>query len=250
MSSTKVIEQDIQYLIEFNNKILLEVAALTATLLNEKQDKLQQCKWSDGESNTDTDFSELACRCLEESWLQIKQKYPQLNDITVTAAAPDINCTFSKNGKNIKIPKNKIELKSSKGNTMPGSTIGKLDINQPLIYCRRPKNTDEPYEVRYGQYHMAMGESDVDLFQDRTPRPPINFTKLSSSSFTTLNSEVVYSEKKKDDWVSHYGKCAVNRLSQPSSASWQDALTKSILFEAVKDINSFEEFIKFRESLL
>jgi hypothetical protein len=245
MSSTKVIEQDIQYLTEFNNKILLEVAALTATLLNEKQDKLQQCKWSDGESNTDTDFSELACRCVEETWLQIKQKYPQLNDIGVVAAAPDINCTFSKNGKNIKIPKTKIELKSSKGNTMPGSTIGKLDINQPLIYCRRPKNTDEPYEVRYGQYHMAMGDSDVDLFQDRTPRPPINFTKL-----TTSNSEIVYSEKKKDDWVSHYGKCAVNRLTQPSSASWQDALTKSILFEAVKDINSFEEFVKFRESLM
>jgi hypothetical protein len=245
MSSTKVIEQDIQYLTEFNNKILLEVAALTATLLNEKQEKLQQCKWSDGESNTDTDFSELACRCVEETWLQIKQKYPQLNDIGVVAAAPDINCTFSKNGKNIKIPKTKIELKSSKGNTMPGSTIGKLDINQPLIYCRRPKNTDEPYEVRYGQYHMAMGDSDVDLFQDRTPRPPINFTKL-----TTSNSEIVYSEKKKDDWVSHYGKCAVNRLTQPSSASWQDALTKSILFEAVKDINSFEEFVKFRESLM
>jgi hypothetical protein len=245
MSSTKVIEQDIQYLTEFNNKILLEVAALTATLLNEKQDKLQQCKWSDGESNTDTDFSELACRCVEETWLQIKQKYPQLNDIGVVAEAPDINCTFSKNGKNIKIPKTKIELKSSKGNTMPGSTIGKLDINQPLIYCRRPKNTDEPYEVRYGQYHMAMGDSDVDLFQDRTPRPPINFTKL-----TTSNSEIVYSEKKKDDWVSHYGKCAVNRLTQPSSASWQDALTKSILFEAVKDINSFEEFVKFRESLM
>jgi hypothetical protein len=245
MSSTKVIEQDIQYLTEFNNKILLEVAALTATLLNEKQDKLQHCKWSDGESNTDTDFSELACRCVEETWLQIKQKYPQLNDIGVVAAAPDINCTFSKNGKNIKIPKTKIELKSSKGNTMPGSTIGKLDINQPLIYCRRPKNTDEPYEVRYGQYHMAMGDSDVDLFQDRTPRPPINFTKL-----TTSNSEIVYSEKKKDDWVSHYGKCAVNRLTQPSSASWQDALTKSILFEAVKDINSFEEFVKFRESLM
>ena len=245
MSSTKVIEQDIQYLTEFNNKILLEVAALTATLLNEKQEKLQQCKWSDGESNTDTDFSELACRCVEETWLQIKQKYPQLNDIGVVAAAPDINCTFSKNGKNIKIPKTKIELKSSKGNTMPGSTIGKLDINQPLIYCRRPKNTDEPYEVRYGQYHMAMGDSDVDLFQDRTPRPPINFTKL-----TTSNSEIVYSEKKKDDWVSHYGKCAVNRLTQPSSASWQDALTKSILSEAVKDINSFEEFVKFRESLM
>ena len=238
MSSTKVIEQDIQYLIEFNNKILLEVAALTTALLNEKQELLRQCKWSDGESNTDTDFSELACRCVEQVWLQIKQKYPQLGAIAVSAAAPDINCTFSKNGKNIKIPKTKIELKSSKGNTMPGSTIGKLDINQPLIYCRRPKNvdTDEPYE------------SDVDLFQDRTPRPPINFTKLSSSS--SLNSEVVYSEKKKDDWVSHYGKCAINRLSQPSSASWQDALTKIILFEAVKDINSFEEFVKFRESLL
>ena len=118
----------------------------------------------------------------------------------MTASIPDINCIFSKNGKTIKVQKNKIELKSSKSHVMPGSTIGKLDINQPLIYCYRPINADALYEIRYGQYHTAMGESDIDLFQDRTPRPQLNFTKL----FPSSQIDVIYSNKKKDAWISHY----------------------------------------------
>jgi len=165
--------------------------------------------------------------------------------ITMTALFPDINCIFSKNGKTIKVPKNKIELKSSKNHVMPGSTIGKLDINQPLIYCYRPKNADNPYEIRYGQYHTAMGESDIDLFQDRTPRPQLNFTKLVPSS----QIDIIYSNKKKDVWISHYGKCAVNRLNRNVSYSWQDSLTKSILYEALQNIETMEDLIKLRESV-
>ena len=169
-TSSEIIDDDIKCLKYLNYKLLLEISAKTTSKLSEKQEQLQQCKWTDGESNTDTDFSELACKCAEDAWVSIKPHY-QLNMITMTASIPDINCVFSKNGKTIKVLKNKIELKSSKSNVMPGSTIGKLDINQPLIYCYRPKNADTPYEIRYGQYHTAMGESDIDLFQDRTPRP-------------------------------------------------------------------------------
>ena len=86
---------------------------------------------------------------------------------------PDINCIFDGD---IQVT-HKIELKSSKTNVMPGSTIGKLDINQPLIFCNRTT-----YEVQCGQYHTAMGDSDIDLFQDRTPRPSLNFTKLSTTT--------------------------------------------------------------------
>lgn len=245
-TSSELLDKDIMCLLQYNSKILLEIAAITTTILNDKQQQLQLCKWTDGESNTDTEFSELACRCSEEAWLSVRQQYPQLSTITMVSNIPDINCTFSKNGKTIKVPKNKIELKSSKNQVMPGSTIGKLDINQPLIYCHRPKNADKPYVIRYGQYHTAMGESDQELFQDRTPRPQLNFAKL----YTSSQTEVVYSEKKKDDWIPHYGKCAVNRLKNNVNYSWQDTLTKSIVFEALQNIENMtkEDLIKLRES--
>jgi len=242
-TSSEIIEEDIKYLKDLNYKLLLEIAAETTSKLSEKQEQLQQCKWTDGESNTDTDFSELACKCAEEAWICIKLRYSQLTMITMTASIPDINLVFSKNEKIIKVLKNKIELKSSKSHVMPGSTIGKLDINQPLIYCYRPKNADTPYELRYGQYHTAMGESDIDLFQDRTPRPQLNFTKL----FPSSQMEIIYSNKKKDAWISHYGKSAVNRLNHNVSYSWQDSLTKSILYEALQNIETMEDLIKLRE---
>ena len=240
ISSKKLDENSSTYLIKNNNKILLEIARRTTIILNDKQEELQQCKWTDGESNTDTDFSKLACKCAEEAWLLVRQQDEPLNIIMV-ANIPDINCVFSKDEKIIKVPKNKIELKSSKHEIMPGSTIGKLDINQPLIYCHRPNNPTESYEIRYGQYYTAMGESDIDLFQDRTPRPHLNFTKL------FLSEEISYCNKKKDAWISHYGKCAFNRVKYKVNSSWQDELTKSIIYEALKNIETMDDVNKLRE---
>ena len=245
-SFDKSIDEDIEYLIKNNGQLLLELAGLTTTILNEKQKDLQQCKWTDGESNTDTGFSELACKCAEEAWISLQQHHPLLSMIVMVAIIPDINCTFSKNGKTIEVPKNKIELKSSKSLHLIGSTIRNLDINQPVIYCHRPKIVDGNYEIRYGQYHNGMvPKSDTDLFQDRTPRPPLNFNKL----FPSTQMEIIYSDKKKDDWIPHYGKCAVNRLKHNVSYSWQDPLTQSIIFEAIKNIETMEEVIKLRESV-
>ena len=215
-----------------NGKLLLELAFKTTALLNTKREELQQCKWTDGESNTDTDFSKLACQCAEEAWQEIRQTYNL--PINLKVVIPDINCTFETDGI---FARHKIELKSSKTNVMPGSTIGKLDINQPLIFCNR-----KTYEVRCGQYHTAMGDSDIDLFQDRTPRPSLNFTKLSTQPLE-------YTVKEKDAWVSHYGKCAVNRLNRSVTHSWQDTLTKSILYEALQHIETLEELQQLRESI-
>lgn len=237
---SEIFDEDIKYI---NNKLLLEIAAEITNKLTDKQEELKMCKWTDGEANTDTDFSVLACKCAEEAWICVKQRYPLLIMITATVSIPDIVFTFSKNGEIIEVPTNKIELKSSKRRIMPGSTIGKLDINQPLIYCYRPKNTDNPYDIRYGQYHTAMEENDIDLFQDRTPRPQLNFTKL----FPSSHNELIYSNKKRDEWISHYGKCAVNRLNQNVSYSWQDTLTKSILYEALQNIETMDDLRKLRE---
>ena len=244
-TSSEIFDKDIKYLYDSICKLLLEIAVETTDKLNEKQEQLQQCKWTDGESNTDTDFSKLACKCAEEAWIIVKQRYSLLNIIEMTASIPDINCTFSKNGKHIKVTKNKIELKSSKGIKLPGSTISDLDINQPLIYCLRPKKADSPYQIRCGQYHTAMGESELDLFQDRTPRPPLNFNKL----FPSSQKEISYVDKKKDDWILRYGNCAVNRLNCNVNYSWQDKLTKSIIFEALQNIESIEDLHRLRESV-
>ena len=240
--SISIMTEGITYLTENICQILVELSALTTSKLNGNQERLKQCKWTEGEANTDTDFSRLACECVENAWPTIRLTNAKLSTIEMTASPPDINCVFTQDGIVVKVPKNKIELKSCKGNIMPGSTIGKLDINQPLIYCRRPTNADGVYELRCGQYHTAMGESEYELFQDRTPRPSINFTRLPSTP-----AALAYSEKKKDDWIPHYGSCAVARISSNTvSHSWQDQLTRSIIWESIKNINTLEELDKLR----
>jgi hypothetical protein len=249
-ASSEILDTDIEYLIKNNGQLLLELARRVTSILNEKQKDLQQCKWTDGESNTDTGFSELACKCAEDAWISLQQQHQPLSTsmITMVAVIPDINCAFSKNGKMIKVPKNKIELKSSKGLHLIGSTIRNLDINQPVIYCHRPKIVDGNYEIRYGQYHNGMvPKSDTDLFQDRTPRPPLNFDNL---LFPSAQMEIItYVEKNKDAWIPRYAQCAVNRVNKKINKSWQDPLTQSIIFEAIKNIETMEELNKLLESV-
>jgi hypothetical protein len=218
-----------QVISKITGQVMLELAHETAKRLLTKQSQLQLVKWSDGESNTDTEFSILACASAEEAWVTVKERHPALTLVTLQATKPDINCTFGLNGE---LYKDKIELKSSAATTMPGSTIGKLNINEPIIYCFRPKKPDEPFNIRCGQYFTAMGSSDTDLFQDRTPRPTLSFDKLSAPMDHT---EIKYVEKSKEAWITHYAKCAVNRLNTHVNSSWQDEFTKQIIFEAIKD---------------
>ena len=251
---------------EFGGQLMLDLAAATTRLLNEdtQQAEMQRIKWTDGESNLDTGYSQLACQCAETAWrLTVRQKYPAPFDTAVLQARPpDINCTFliEKNDDNdrlMPIYKAKIELKSAKTTSMPGSTIGKLNINQPLIFVLRPANTGAvasgaavKYEARYGQYHTAMGESDYDTFQDRTPRPLINFLKLCAAP----ESATQYSEKTKDAWIRHYAKCALKRIGpilkpKLKKASWQDDLTRSLLHEAIKDLTTLAELVSLQEAV-
>jgi predicted 2-oxoglutarate/Fe(II)-dependent dioxygenase YbiX len=59
-TSSEIFDEDIKFLKDSNDNLLLEIAAVITNKLTEKQEQLKQCKWTDGESNTDTDFSELA----------------------------------------------------------------------------------------------------------------------------------------------------------------------------------------------
>jgi hypothetical protein len=203
----------------------------------------------------DTDYSNLASKCAEESWIIITQNNPSLENIKLTAHAPDITCKFHRPNSQV-ISTRKIELKSSTGSRMPGSTISSLDINQPIIYCKRPQKGSIIYEIRYGLYHDALAKknSDTELFQDRTPRPSIHFDNLPS---VDDESRTEYVNKEKEAWIPYYAKCALNRMKLCGDEhtqgrwkdSWQDDLTKYIIYYAISDITSMEELVALRESV-
>jgi hypothetical protein len=211
-----------------NNQTILLLAQETAQILNNSQPLLAQAKWSDGESNTDTDFSTLACNSCIQAWNHMQTQNNELQHIQIQCNIPDINIAFSHTHQK-ETQKAKIELKSSKNKTMPGSTIQKLDINMPLIYCLRLPN--QMFQVRCTQYYHAIGEHMYDLFQDRTPRPAINFDKMGD------NSSTIYAEKEKSAWIHHYATCALNRI-QPSyqgKPSWQDDMVKDLRTIIIQD---------------
>jgi hypothetical protein len=200
-----------------NKYIVYELCIETTKILNNMQDKLKNITWNNGEANIDTEYSKLACDCCVISWKHIKTKYPEYNNIDIICKIPDINISFTY-AQNV-ISQHKIELKSSKSKKMHGSTIKNLDINQMLIYCLRPSTEFEYYVVRCSQYFNVMCESDVELFQDRTPRPIINFEKMND-----VNNVAPFIIKNKNDWVEYYATCALNRIKNTTicQKSWQD----------------------------
>ena len=224
MSGTKLIYPQI------TGSIIYELGIQTTKNLNERQDKLENITWNNGEANLDTEYSELACDCCVMAWETIKTKYPEYSEIKITCIKPDINITFTySDGRK---STDKIELKSSKSKKMPGSTIKKLDINQTLIYCLRPSMASEPYKIRCSQYYSAMGESEHDLFQDRTPRPFINFEKMNE-----VDSATPFVSKDKDLWIEHYATCALKRIEETTTCqkSWQDDMIKIIKTKIIED---------------
>jgi hypothetical protein len=68
-----------------------------------------------------------------------------------------------------------------------------------------------------------MGESNLDLFQDRTPRPFINFENMNEAY-----NIVPFITKGKNNWVEHYAKCAIKRIEKPTMCqqSWQDDMVE------------------------
>lgn len=213
---------------------IYELAIETTKLLNERQDDFKNITWTDGEANLEKGFSDLACKCCKIAWeTVIVVRYPMFKGIEINCTNPDISMTFIYSyGKKIK---DKIELKSGKSEIIPGSTISKLNINQPLIWCLRPSTNEEPYKIRCSQYHSVMGESETDLFQDRTPRPSINFKKMNEP-----DNVVPFVMKDKQDWIPHYANCALYRINNPNLCkhSWQDDHTKYLQKKII------EEFLK------
>jgi hypothetical protein len=224
----------------FNYGMLtMQLARMATALLNGKQAELHAITWTDGEANIDTGFSALACKCFLEAWETVRQENPQYAETLLEVYPPDVNMKFITGETTVK---DKTELKSSTSDTMPGSTIDKLNINQPTIYCRRPTAPSTTYECRYSQYHTAMGASSYERFQDRTPRPLINFHKMHPSS-----AVVQYVHKEKGAWIPHYATCALNRVQEHYN-SWQESLTQHIIDEYLR--RSQPESILARRTML
>jgi hypothetical protein len=230
------------------NLIWLALAQKTAQIIAKNQEALGKVKWTDGEANTESGFSAIACRCCVEAWDSVKGLFPDLAHLSLTADSPDVTITLW-NGAEM-FAKGKIELKSGKANAIPGSTILSLDINQPVIFCRRyeaKKTGKKTFVIRYGQYHASFGESEYDTFQNRSPRPIVNFLKMMD-----VDTPVVFTEKEKNDWISHYAACALNRLVPlPDGAvrdTWQEDLVNAIIKEFVKR-TSVEEFSRRKSGL-
>jgi len=227
--------------------IIYELGIETAKILNEKQEELQNITWKNGEANLDTEYSKLACVCCEVAWNIIKKKYPQYDEVYITCNISDIKITFTYSDG--RTSKDKIELKSSIYKIMTGSTISSLDINQPLIYCLRPSNASEPYNIKCSQYYSAIYGSDIDLFQDRTPRPRINFEKMNE-----IDNTLPFNFKEKDAWIEHYAKCGLKRIDGNTKCqkSWQDnmikIMKKNIIEEYINNTTK-EQFIIDKTSL-
>ncbi|APB33359.1 hypothetical protein GlitD10_1039 [Gloeomargarita lithophora Alchichica-D10] len=124
-----------------------------------------------------------------------------------------------------------IELKSCKANpirptVIPGSTIATLDLNMWVIFCRRSSN-NQNFEFRYGRYFRGIFDSPTVLFQDRTPRPRINWDGYQSVNEAPKLEKMDASS----GWVKRYAQAAVNRISRehPVNYSWQDDLVKEII---------------------
>ena len=64
----KVVIDIMDFHLEIDDHILYILANETAKLLYNKQKKLRKIKWTDGESNLDTDYSMLACRYCVKAW--------------------------------------------------------------------------------------------------------------------------------------------------------------------------------------
>ena len=233
-------------------EVLMKLSAHITNKLRQPdyQARLDQCTWTSGESNLESDFARLAGECCQISWEEMK-KNKELQNIVVKANLPDISLVFTKGKEKIE---RKIELKSSQTDTVNGSTSGDLDVNQPLIMCRRPKNKylgqGLPYIIRYGQYKLAMKATDFSLIVDRTPRITLNINGLYNEIDIGLD-ENFSCETYDFNWIKLFVQSTQNRIDELSNpinklSSWQDPFMLLLLLENVKKINSIglEEYKK------
>ena len=217
--------------LEIEEKVLPNLTQETCKLLNAKKTELSKLSWQSGESNTDTDFSNLSKECCEIAFKNINK----INKLKLQIDIPDLKLKFIYKKR---IIRKKIELKSTKSinSKIPGSMIKSLNPNIWTIMCCRADNKNK-IEVRYGRYFIGMEISEYEKFQDRSPRPSLNFNKFQK-----------YNEKPKTTTTSisksfwkDYAKSAIKRVLNPQQYSWQDDLVKEIIKLVLKKPDKFKD---------
>jgi len=216
-----------------DNKLLPKLTKLLCEELNANKEALKGLVWHIHEANTDRDFSDLSKTLLED----IFKKHNIKKGLTLEINTPDLNLIFSLEG-NPPV-KRKIELKSTKSpdGTLQGSTIRNLDVNIWTIFCRRDIPKDE-IEVRYGRYWRGMESSSHDLFQDRTPRPRLKFSKFQDQT----EQPIMEKKTARSSLGKRYAESAINRILEgPKRHSWQDDLVKEIIIIVLEDPDKFKD---------
>ncbi len=216
--------------LKIENDILPKLTQETCTLLNLKKKELSELSWQTGESNTDTDFSNLSKVCCNSAFININK----ITGLSLEINIPDLKLKFKYKKK---IINKKIELKSTKSinSKIPGSMIASLDPNIWTIMCLRSDSKNK-IEVRYGRYFIGMEISPYEKFQDRSPRPCLNFGKFQKFNEKPRTTITTMS---KSFWVD-YAKSAVRRVLEPQQYSWQDDLVREIIKIVLKDPKKFK----------
>ena len=114
--------------------------------------------------------------------------------------------------------------------------IKSLDPNIWTIMCCRADLRDK-IEVRYGRYFIGMEISVYEKFQDRSPRPSLNFNKFQKYN---EKPKIALTTMSKSFWKD-YAKSAIKRVLEPQQYSWQDDLVKEIIKIVLKDPKKFED---------
>ena len=213
-------------------EILPELTFSTSRLLSSAQEELKLLKWSELESNTDSGFSNLAKKYCLKAFENFKIKYK----IKLSISVPDLILDFFIEGKSYS---KKIELKSTKSTSgrLRGSMIKSLDPNVWTIICKRNANK---FDIRCGRYYLGMEFSTHEKFQDRSPRPSINFNR-----FQKIDEEPITALTNKSNafWKS-YALSALTRVLDPQQHSWQDDLVKEIIKIVLNNPSKFDKLKK------
>jgi len=218
--------------LEIEEKVLPNLTQETCKLLNAKKTELSKLSWQSGESNTDTDFSNLSKECCEIAFKNINK----INKLKLQIDITDLKLKFIYKKK---IINKKIELKSTRSinSKIPGSMIRSLDPNIWTIMCCRADNNKDKIEVRYGRYFIGMDVSEYEKFQERSPRPFLNFIKFQKHTEKPKTATTSIS----NSWWKDYAKSAIKRVLNPKKKSWQDDLVKEIIKIVLKDPKKFKD---------
>ena len=212
------------------NEILPFLTKETCKLLRNRCSDLTLVEWSRNESNIDEGFSLIAKECCKNVFSN--SDYSSIFGLAIEP--PDLILTFSSN--NFSIGK-KIELKSTKADSLPGSMTMSLDPNIWTIICKRDKD-NKNFKFRYGRYHLGIDIKPHEKFQDRSPRPVLYFKNFQTPDDIPNTKKVT----KDSQWWKLYAEAAITRILEPKNHSWQDDLVKEIVKIVISDPEKFDHF--------